>query len=188
MMVRCVDNSYLRVRNKPNLLSFIGGNPEEVPEKQVPLVIDERYLVVAIAFGPFVPWYFIDDRLSGLSYPELYPADFFEITDSRFSRYWSRGKWVDRLDGQHVIFATDEWNKCDGFHGKLFSGDNQAKLIYQSNLIKLRAEYDLPWIVRKAVHLENGWVCDEDYLESWKADELDEMTTHPSTGELLKLR
>ena len=183
MLARCISNYFDICRGNIELVKFLGLTSASA--SPAPLVVGQEYLVVAFAFGPFVPWVFIADRL-GLRYPLIYPSCMFSITDTRLSKTWEQGLWVDSRGGKNSWLAPHVFVETPGLPGMALDGDPDA-LAQFGNLVSLMSlEFSLPWVDESAITLDKDlWVTDVDYSESWEVDPSNEMTVRPSTGALL---
>ncbi len=171
----------------PSLKRFLGIDPgADQPVNETSLEIGGDYLVVAMSTGPSCIWLFLADRFRGLRYPLIYPASLFEIRDSRCSKFWEWGKWVDRFGAMHPLLAPQPWASDLGFHPALFDGDSEVLAAYRASLETLELEYPLPWISEKARSLQmENWVSDEQFEHQWRADARFAMTIHPQTKRLM---
>jgi hypothetical protein len=183
MLARCISNDFGTCRGNIDLVEFLGLNATF--ESHAPLVVGQEYLVIAFAFGPFVPWLFIADRL-GLRYPLIYPSCMFSITDTRLSREWERSFWMDSRGGKSQWLAPQVLVEAPGLPGAALEGDLNALATFGNLVSIMSLEFSLPWINECAVALDKDiWVTDADYSESWQVDISNEMTLRPSTGALL---
>jgi len=186
MIVRCFDASFAPCACNPDLRAYLLTDDRALEEHSEPLAAGEDYLVAALAFGPFVPWFSVVDRFGGLRYPILAPGPLFSIRDSRFSRLWERGTAGDRLGGEHTFLAPGIWARDPLFDGRMFEGEAEPLQLMEQWTRTMMLEWPLPWITERAVLVgEENWVTDEDWAEQWEADPRDAMTIHPKTGKLL---
>lgn len=186
MLARCISNDFSPCRSHADLAEFLGLSATSPSNASyAPLVVGQEYLVVAFAFGPWIPWLFLADRW-GLRYPLIYPSCMFSITDTRRSAMWERGWWRDHRGGQHEWLAPEVWAQSPDLPGKAFDGDAHALASFGDVVSRLSLEFSLPWVRECAIVLGNdGWVINVDYSESWKANPAHAMTVRPSTGALL---
>jgi hypothetical protein len=183
MLVRCLDSSFSLCGSHPDLVRFLGVETSSLQEKRFPMVPGEQYLVAALAFGPFVPWYFVLDRFHGSRVPIPVPCLVFSVQQSRPSRLWQMGTWVDRFDQVHGLLAPRDWAIDPLFHGKMFEGDEEALRLMDEAASEMLREAPVPWITSRAVAVGEGtWVADEQWNETWEASPKDAMTVSPKTG------
>lgn len=165
---------------------FLGSEADTMGSHHVPLEPGVDYLVAAVSFGPSVPWFFVFDRSPGLLAPILAPCLLLEVRDSRCSRAWQSGTWLDRLDRHHGLLAPACWTSDPMFHGRVFEGEEEAVRQMEVARLELLLEFPVPWISEVAVAVGNGtFVADPEWNHSWEANPADGMTVNPATGALL---
>ena len=163
MIVRCLHTSFGSMEDHPELARFRGTELESFSNRDVPLRVGMDYLVAAISFGPSLPWYFVFDRCGGLLTPILAPCLLFEVRDSRCSRTWLTGTWIDRFDRHHGLLAPACWAYDSMFHGKLFEGEDLAMQQMAAAKSEMILEFPLPWIEENAIAVGSGnFVADQD--------------------------
>jgi|CXWL01.1.fsa_nt_gi hypothetical protein len=185
MIVRCLDSSFGPCEGRTELAAFLGGAGASFASHHLPLEVGMDYLVAAVAFGPSVPWFFVLDHSPGLRAPIIAPCLLFDVKDSRLSRSWESGVWVDRFERRHGLLAPACWAKDTLFHGRVFEGEAEAVRQMDGVASSLLLEFPLPWITAIAVPVGHGhWVADRDWSNTWEADPTQAMTVNPSTGAL----
>jgi hypothetical protein len=183
MIVRCIGTSFGALEGRPELAGFMGAEPNVFANQNVPLQVGTEYLVAAISFGPSLPWFFVCDRSPGLIAPILAPCLLLEVRDSRCSRSWQAGTWLDRFDNHHGLLAPACWANDAMFHGKVFDGDDDA--VRQMAVVRseLLLEFPLPWIAETAIAVGSGaLVADPEWNDIWEANSTQAMTVNPKTG------
>ena len=131
MLVKCIKN---KIGNLPNDIavpkkvlseSYLGDNPD------LNLTVGKQYVVYAVEFQnePYPKFYICNDLCVGSTwdYPLGYFSVFFEIVDSRLSKYWHFG--LDTFEDHEKIgiknfsiFAFKEWVDDMYFYDKLSDG------------------------------------------------------------------
>jgi hypothetical protein len=186
MIASCIDTDFSSCSKNLRLMEFLRIDLTAGPAAHSSLNIGGEYLVVAFGLGPFCPWLFVADRFPGIRYPLICPANLFEIKDSRRSKFWDWGHWIDRMDNTHPILAPRPWAADPVYHSYLFEGSQSHLADYEEALSLLEMEYPLPWILEKAksIGFEN-WVTDENFSDHWEADPEFAMTLNPATRRLM---
>src|SRR5215216_5226712 len=183
MIARCLGTSLGVCESRPELADFLGARPGSFASHDVPLSIGMDYLVAAISFGPSVPWFFLFDRQPGLVAPILAPCLLVQVQDSRCSRLWRQGTWVDRLDRRHGLLGPPCWADDPVFHGRVFEGEDNALRQLAAAEAQLLLEFPLPWIANTAIAVGSGTlVTDQDWNHTWEANPNEAMTVSPQTG------
>jgi hypothetical protein len=89
---------------------------------------NKEYFVYGIDFRDNSPWYYLcvdyDDE-----YPKGYPAELFDITDSRLSLYWKLST-VTYPGEVMSSLVFDEWAKDYSFLERLIDGDPAAVSLF----------------------------------------------------------
>jgi hypothetical protein len=185
MLAKCVDPTFACCATSPALLDFLGVGSSTLSEHRLPLRHGLDYLVVAIAFGPLLPWLFVLDRQPGLLTPILAPCLHFEISDSSLSKTWVHGAWVDATGYKHGLLAPEVWARDEGFHGRAFDGEELALRQMHELTQLLLVEFPVPWISEVALSVgHDNWVTSPDWSKSWQANPADAMTIEPSEGKM----
>lgn len=183
MIVRALESTLARCASNPDLAAFLGAD-RPLQARDSMLVTGEDYLVVAVAFGPWTPWFFVSDRHRGLRYPIPTPSPLVSVRDSRPAKSWRWSTWTDRDGDDHALLAPDPWARAPGFHARLFDGERDALDQWEPVVTSLMMEWPLPWVSAEALSLGNGdWVTDPMWVDSWEADPTLAMTINPTTGE-----
>lgn len=183
MIVRCIGTSLEPLKGRPELAGFLGIEPGSFATQDVALQVGMDYLVAAISFGPSLPWFFVCDRSPGLIAPILAPCLLLEVRDSRCSRAWQAGTWLDRLDQHHGLLAPACWANDPMFHGRVFEGDDNAIRQMAEARSELLLELPLPWITETAIAVGSGTlVADPEWNDIWEANSTQAMVVNPKTG------
>jgi hypothetical protein len=90
---------------------------------------NKEYCVYGITFRDNSPWYYLCDEDHD-EYPIGYPAEIFEITDSRLSSYWRLLTYPHSM-GVISKLVIDEWVKDPYLHEQLVDGDPEAISLFK---------------------------------------------------------
>lgn len=131
MRVRCLSNRRNDL-STPWPDTFGIGSP---PELTTDLVPGKEYVVYALWWWDGVPGYVLCGE-SYFRYPKLYPAELFEVTDSRPSQRWRVGFWLwpaspRRKIRPEVFIGPSEWVADPGFYELVVDGDQSAEPVWK---------------------------------------------------------
>jgi len=90
---------------------------------------DREYTVYGMVFWDNNPMYYICED-NDENYPTPNPADFFEIVDDRFSKYWKLYMRLSEDGLAYPKFVFSEWRDDDLFYEKLLDGDPEMEEIF----------------------------------------------------------
>ncbi len=127
MIVKCVKNKLADFEEGPfkaSLRKFIHLDENE----DIGIKVGFLYTVYGVNLNFFMermPFYYIceDGRHS---YPVPKSAVFFEIVDSKLSKYW---RFVFNQNQQHGLFLP-EWSHDEGFYERLVDGNQKEEAIF----------------------------------------------------------
>ena len=121
MKVICKLNNLNNILNKDTELlirKYMNRPSGEIDQ----LEVSKEYTVYGIEFRSNYPWYYlIDDWID--DYPTPYPADLFDISDERLSRYWRLDFEVHQDGTASSRLVFDEWAKEPMYQERLVDGE-----------------------------------------------------------------
>jgi hypothetical protein len=133
MRVKCIRNdldaiSGERVRRRLARSIHLDG-PDST------LTVGSDYLVQAIERKDGGLWLYLH-TVDVVGYPHPYPAEMFEVMDSRVSENWCV-RTEDGPDGRTwKRIAFSEWAEDDAFYERLVDDDENALGVYQRNMVR----------------------------------------------------
>jgi hypothetical protein len=126
------------------------------------LDLNTEYVVYAVAIEKGNLIYCICDRAYSY-HPRWKPARYFEITDSRISRYW-----IFLLDGPYPILSFPEWANQSDFYGNLCEGEKTEVTIFQSYKGLMDLEFPNSRITQTAQIIDREWLMCPSCFDAWK--------------------
>lgn len=159
MRVRCLNNEY----------SCLPDNiTKNMSPSDFPIDIGCEYNVYAISeFYGFI-WFCILDRNSDTS-PMWYPSVFFEIIDSRLSRYWIFSFFENSLKkGKRPFFGFPEWAVNIEFYSDLVEGESEEIELFQRYRKAMDLEFPDKSVTVSAQIGDEKWLICPDCMDAWE--------------------
>jgi hypothetical protein len=134
----------MKVRCKANKASDLSEEVRKLAQLQegyaFPISVGEKYTVYAISIFWDILWYSICAD-SYVYHPAWIPAGFFQIEDSRISKYWTFA--VGQNDGATAfILAFPEWAADENYYGELIDNWDDSVEIWNKYKTLIEEEAD----------------------------------------------
>jgi len=85
--------------------------------------------------------YLCDENYPEFRFPKWYPFSFFEVVDSRLSKYWEIGQFdFSEKYGKVAIISFPEWARDATFYERLVDGDPEALKVFEKYKTLIDAE------------------------------------------------
>jgi hypothetical protein len=151
------------------------------------LIPGKEYLVYAIIlysrYSPY-PWYQLCDETHSYRSNQN-PAQLFEITDPKISRYWVYSFGKDTTaDGFHMKLTFREWAFNPYYEDELLEGEGEALPIFRRYKELMDLEFPDPSVLETSADLGKNWVMCPFCEESWEANTTDGMVRCPNCKKL----
>lgn len=169
MLAKCIHHNSDDFESEDKFRNYISKN------KGFECDLKEKiFIVYAIQITENFPLLYVHKNEND-SYSWPYYLPFFEIVDSRFSRYWDEKYMSGSLENLNTyplntVLAFSDWAK-EGqiFYERLLDNDLEKKSIYQKYKALMDLEFAMPGIKEKAIDLgkENWLICPK-CDESWQ--------------------
>ena len=185
MKIKCVRTSIENVEEYAYLKGEDFSNNRSNPTES--LVVDQEYMVYAVAQLDHCTWYCICDSDIYIGYPFWYPFVYFEITDPRLSRYWIftvrqrlARYWIRSEEGffskpRDTIFSSllafPEWSYDDLFWDSLFDWQEGEMSIFSGYRTLMRLEFSDPEILQAAEVGDDSWLICPACIDAWQSSE-----------------
>jgi hypothetical protein len=131
MKVKCIENTGIALPKE-----LIDDNSGYRNDSKFQLIIEKEYVVYAVTHIKKNVWFFICDEAAngkyGGIYPKYLPAAFFEITDTRLSKYWECAMTKDEYDNNRLILTLGfkELLENEYFIGNLWEDSEPEREIF----------------------------------------------------------
>ena len=106
---------------------------------EIDLDIGREYIVYGIEFWDNCPWFYLCSDEED-EYPKPYAAEFFEVIDEHFSKYWRLRSIPSGERENSTALVFDEWAKDPGFYERLIDGDEQAIVTFEKYKTLMNSE------------------------------------------------
>lgn len=189
MIARCISNRIDIFRAQEalyqSLVNMYGPSGEAVH-----LTPSLDYVVYAVSFHGSRPHFFVADDCY-CTYPVSYEASFFEIIDSRCSRFWNLpvdlSRWPQlECSRPTEIVSIAPWAQAgQRFYEYLVDGAEKELKIFTQYKELMDLEFRPPGHVEFAVVLQGPWVQCPFCSDAWEDGREDEMLRCPTCGKLL---
>lgn len=133
------------------------------------LKVGKEYVVYGIYISDGYLWYFICDE-SYFYFPRSHPSMYFEVSDSRMSRFWIFGLEEDEYKERMVpILSFPEWVNDRYFYGELVEdGPNDPNTeIFDKYKELMDFEFPDAAITEIAQVGDSEWLICQDCIDAW---------------------
>lgn len=164
MVVKCIKNKISDFINNKKMYNNLIQLYNDI-DKIFYIKLEEYYVVYAIEVDN-IDYNFFICLDSSDEYPVPYYYSFFEIIDSRFSKYWitdSDSVSWDTTNKKKLISETivsfPEWKMSNGlFYEQLIDGNAYEVELFKRYKAKMDLEFKNPNITDKVIRLQNNWI------------------------------
>lgn len=169
MKAICINNQFsllpenLRLRYSPNCRFSISES----------ITVNKIYVIYAALSLNGYPGYFICDDDTDV-YPLWYPSNFFNIIDSRLSRYWIGSVQEDDKTKTTLFFGFFEWANEDFFHDHLIDGEAREMDLFRKYKQLMDLEFPDSAITQAASIGDQEWLICPSCLDAWKNSNCDD--------------
>ena len=156
MLVRCKHTNLQPFEGDPALLARL---QRDIHLDELPLEVGGVYVVFGVRSTSEGTWYYLCDADND-AWPTPWPAELFEVVDSRPSGLWER-----RQGARGTIEAPSEWVRDPLFYERLVDGRSQEVASFARLREAMALEFGRPDVTVTALRLDAEWVqcpaCDE---------------------------
>ncbi|MBS0649742.1 MAG: hypothetical protein JSR93_01145 [Verrucomicrobia bacterium] len=150
--------------------------------------LEAEYTVYGLTLREGCFWYYICDRFFTY-FPRWKPSPFFEVIDSRLSRYWIYClKKADNYSDAYPIITFPEWaNNHPEFYDRLSDGEDQEVAIFRSYKERMDLEFPNSSIVEIAKIVDAEWLICSFCIDAWKSNtSLDALVCCPACKKIMQ--
>jgi len=149
--------------------------PEEIRNRQsydvLPLIIGKEYIVYALSEFFNDVWFCICDENHINSFPMWRPSMFFEVTDSRLSRYWVFSFQEDSNNKKRPFFSYSEWANNDFYYDSLTEDEDIEVEIFETYKKLMDLEFPDNSIKEIAQIGDEKWLICTSCLDAWESSD-----------------
>lgn len=150
--------------------------------------LDAEYTVYGLTLREGYIWYYICDK-HFTYFPRWKPSPFFDVIDSRLSRYWIYSlKKADNYPQAYPIITFPEWaNNHPDFYDRLSDGEEQEVAIFRSYKEQMDLEFPNSSIVEIAQVGDADWLICPFCKDAWKnCSSLDALVCCPTCRKIMQ--
>ncbi len=182
MRIKCIYNKWIDIPKEIYPISTI-------PNRESDFYIDvgAEYTVYAMTVNNGYIWYYISDNMFTY-FPRWKPPFFFEVIDTRLSRYWIYTyKKFENYTQAHPILAFPEWaNNHPDFYDMLSDKNEEETTIFKSYKELMDLEFPDPSISKIAQIGNSELLICPDCINAWESsDEKNGMVRCPKCKRMM---
>ena len=164
MRIKCIYSTWIEI-------------PQEIRERNdyrnsdhnFSLEVGMDYTVYGMTVRDDSIWYYICDSTYSY-YPVWKPSAFFEVIDSRLSRYWiyTYKKLINYISAQPIITFPEWANNHPDYYDKLTDGDRKEVEIFKAYKEIMDLEFKDPKISLNAQIGDDEWLMCPTCIDAWQ--------------------
>ena len=178
MKVKCIENKVLLLPDEIKKNYSIS-----YPEFSV--LVGKEYVVYGMTLNLGYIWYYLCDEHFDY-YPVWKPSSFFEVVDSRLSRYWIYSYQVHPDIETYPVIAFPEWANNLDYYDKLTDGDDPEVAIFKTYKELMDLEFPDSSISKAAQIGDAEWLICPLCWEPWQnSEDIDALVRCPKCQKIL---
>ncbi|RNA63017.1 hypothetical protein D1631_14290 [Chryseobacterium nematophagum] len=162
---------FIKIKNPEKIKYKINW---QIPYDRFPLTIDQEYTVYAIEYTEEsrVNFFILDE--SGNTYPQNYPSEFFQITDSKMSKYWEGFTGKENYPTEPLfpnLITFKEWKNNKYFEEEMMDNIGNANIIFKKYQNLINNEFPDSQL-KNAISMDKNWVMCPNCDNAWQTDNI----------------